>query len=214
MSDFADKPNDERWRNHKRCTFMTQDEAAIVFECVRRSRVGHWVDIGAHSGWTALHILEGGAESVSSVDPELGTTDFLERFMENTRSVDVDAINRANYKSMEFFSLAKEYGTSVRIPGAVIDGCHDAPCPLEDAQNCASRCFDTACLIFHDAYGEPIQAGARWLIEQGWKCKVYFTPNGMFVCYRGDFTPPEHVPDPQVNWAHVARTRLKGFPIK
>src|SRR5262249_1970061 len=52
------------------CGFLSADEAAILYHCVRAIGGGHWLDIDARFGWTAAHICEAGG-TVTMVDPEL-----------------------------------------------------------------------------------------------------------------------------------------------
>ncbi len=57
--------------------------------------------------------------------------------------------------------------------------------------------------MFHDVLGTAVRDGVRFLMDQGWKCKLYWTPNGVACCWRGyeGFTPPQHVSDPKMDFA-------------
>lgn len=94
-----------------------------------------------------------------------------------------------------------------KIAGFMIDGDHDSPQPLNDARGALAHLADTGVIVFHDFWGKPIRDGVEYLIEQGLKCRVYNTPAGMAVCWRGDFTPPDHVADPAIDWAQVRASR-------
>jgi hypothetical protein len=94
--------------------------------------------------------------------------------------------------------------------GIVIDGCHDWPDPQKDAEIARPLMADTAAVLFHDFQGAPIRAAVTDMLDAGWSARVYDTPNGVAVCWRGAFTPPEHTPDPAINWAEI-RSRYYDF---
>src|SRR5712664_503966 len=60
------------------CTFLTHDEAAILYR-IAKAWPKRWADIGARLGWTAAHLIAGGA-SVCAIDPQLQFQTFLARF--------------------------------------------------------------------------------------------------------------------------------------
>ena len=91
----------------------------------------------------------------------------------------------------------------------MIDGDHDSPQPTLDAQRAIS--VGAKVLVFHDFWGQPIQDAVRAALI--WRKRVYDTPNGMAVCWsRGcDFVPPDHTPDPAIDWAQVRKDRAPNF---
>jgi SAM-dependent methyltransferase len=190
------------------CGFMTHDEAAILYECAWRSREGFWIDIGARTGWTTAHIAAAGAQ-VAAVDPMLIYAEFLSRFERDVQEFWSNIAGLYAADSDYFFDVHEEYKGV--CSGVCIDGNHDAPCPLNDARNALTFLADTGVIALHDFYGLPIRDAVRYLIGEGMKCRVYNTPNGMAVCWRGNFTPPDHVPDPSIDWAAVRANRAPEF---
>jgi hypothetical protein len=82
----------------------------------------------------------------------------------------------------------------------VIDGDHEPGAPMQDAQNAYKHLSDTGVILFHDFIGGPVREAVTWLMDQGFKARVYFTPHLVACCWRGEFTPPDHVPDARINW--------------
>lgn len=192
------------------CTFWTHDEAAILYH-IAKSRPGHWLDIGARFGWTAAHLIAAGS-GVTLVDPILIYALEVERLRDNLRDYRSGAEAIAPVEADEFFGSFFDSLVLMRWDGFVIDGNHDSPFPLNDAKNCRAHAKENSVIVFHDTWGEPIRDGVNWLIENGWKCRVYDTPNGVAVCWRDPlWTPPDHVPDPAIDWAHVRQHRAPEF---
>ena len=178
------------------CTFWTHDEAAILYAIANAGRRGdRWVDIGSRFGWTAAHLIVGGADVVL-VDPIYQYEAQLDRLHDNLRSFP----NGLLTLSRDFDHAAGDLqANGVRFYGAVIDGNHDEPYPQTDAE----RAMKLGCqvIVFHDFWGKPIRDGVRFLEGLGWKVRVYNTPNGVACCWRDPkFLPPDHVPDPGIEW--------------
>lgn len=206
------------------CGFMTHDEAAILWAVANAVKGKFWLDIGSRLGWTTAHILSGGVEYVEAVDPEYAFsnshgTSFWDRTLENlTRCGFMPETGiRVGFSAMKsdlffdgWFPL-DDSGPFRIYSGACIDGDHDAPQPLKDAQNSLARLAPAGVIVFHDFWGRPIREGVEFLLNAGLKCRVYDTPNGMAVCWRGEFTPPDHVPDPAIDWKRERRTRAAEF---
>ena len=194
ISDFADKAdNDPIFGEWKRCWFWSLDEAAILYHCAKQIG-GRFVDIGAHTGWTAAVLASAGC-SVVAVDPLLRYSAALMRFEQNTEHC-MNSIDQVHHKiAAEYFAWL---GERVNFDGFVIDGNHSTPCPLDDAQNSAAHLNHRGIVLLHDYRGEPIKESYRWLLANGFQGRTYTTPNGVAVCWRGEFTPPEHVPDPKL----------------
>lgn len=198
LSDWSDKSDDdERFAIYRRCGFWTHDEAAILYNCVKQVG-GRWIDIGSHTGWTTSHIAEAGASSVIAVDhlypPRCAHSEYIDRFWLNVRSVGCQGrVSAFGGLSSEFFD---QYSSTAN--GVVIDGDHDAPRPLEDAQNADRVIGESGVILLHDHKGKPVRDASAWLVENGWQRKVYHTPHVVAVCWKGDFVPPEHTPDPNM----------------
>ena len=195
-SDWADKADsDGIFGLYKRCGSFCLEEVCILFECARQLP-GIWLDIGAHTGWTTLHLLEAG-RLVAAVEPMWRVEEFKARALENMDGANGD-LETFDMRSDEFFAGPAAIYCETGFSGVVIDGDHDEPCPINDAKNAHKHLAKDGVILFHDAIGRPVQDGILWLIEQGYKCKVYSTPHVVACCWRGDFVPPEHVADPRV----------------
>ncbi len=195
-----------------RCGSWSHDEAAILYNCAK-SMPGTWVDIGSRLGWTSAHLCEAGCKVVS-VDPALKVSEFFERFKENIAAADGTLKYRGKTESRTSGDWFRDHALLASpFDGFVIDGDHDYPQPLLDAMRCHSNASRNCVIALHDFLGGPIQDAVIALIGLGWKCRVYDTPNGVAVCWRGDFTPPDHIPDPRIDWASI-RERMGegGFP--
>lgn len=186
------------------CTYWTDDEAAILYH-VGKQITGVWVDIGARLGWTAAHLIEAGVADVWAVEPEYYLGPFLERMQRNARHV-----IPAPYKAAEFFRMT--HGQGRTFDGFVIDGDHDDPQPTCDALGCMRVAKQDCVILLHDFRGQPIQDAVMVLLFEGFRCRIYETPNGVALCWRGypDFVPPEHTPDPMIDW-EAMRPRIIGF---
>jgi SAM-dependent methyltransferase len=216
ISDWADKADDDPvFGVFKQCGFWTMAEAAILYEAARQLQ-GDWLDIGGHTGWTAAHIIAAGNPRVDLLDPMYGNEEFLDRTLQNLRA----AFGRdgggicLSQTSDEFFAFMLEGGAleDDLCVGIVIDGDHDRPHPLQDAQNAAEFLRPTGVIMLHDAVGGPVQDAVAWLLDNGFQAKVYLTPHVVACCWRGDFTPPDYQPDSLVR--HALQTTLPGWMLE
>lgn len=194
-----------------RCGFFTPDEAAILYHVALgiNAQVGgsHWLDIGARTGWTAAHIIAAGG-SVVALEPEYYRKDFLGRALENINPVR-DKFARLQPVFLPSARRAKEFFEertpgSPKFDGIVIDGNHDEPEPLHDAANGLVHAKPSAVFVIHDFLGPATWDAAKYLREQGFKCRLYWTPNVIAVCWRGfeGWAPPAHRADPQLVHVH------------
>jgi len=176
------------------CGFWSDDEAAILYNVAKQTD-GDWFDIGSRFCWTTSHIADAISPCrVIGIDPIYNSTPHYLRAVSN--------INRRKTITLTPDRVALCGGV-----GCVIDGCHDAPEPLNDAQWAAHSERGHKVILLHDYWGLPIRDAANWLVSQGWQRKVYFTPNGVCCCWRGlpDFVSPDHVRDPSIDWRGIER---------
>lgn len=196
-SDWVDKsPDDPTFGLYKRCGLWTHDEAAILWNVAESLHGGgDWLDIGAHTGWTTIH-MTAGAGMVHAMDPMLRLQGFSDRFEENLDSRWSAIADVSWLKSREYFvSVANPW----RFDGICIDGDHEPGEPLADAQNAAKRLHHDGVILFHDFIGQPVREAVAWLRTQGFRDRVYFSPHMVAVCWRDEsWTPPDHVPDPNL----------------
>jgi hypothetical protein len=205
-SDWADKADDDPvFGLYKKCGLWTRDEAAVLY-AVAEACGGEWVDIGAHSGWTSAHIAVAHS-SVDAVDPMLRLQGFAERFEENMEPWWTFLDEYYGKTSEDFFAFPKVG----KYRGFCVDGDHSEGKPLEDAQNSVEHLADTGVIIFHDFIGRPVREAVTWLMDQGFMARVYYTPHMVAVCWRGDFTPPDHQRDERINWRPHQAAMAKDF---
>lgn len=205
LSDWSDKREDDPvFGIYTRCGFWTHDEAALLYR-IAQLRRGLWLDIGAHTGWTTAHLAAAGCEVVC-VEPMLRLQMWDERFEDNLRNLWTH-IEEATYLRSEQYLRR----TTLQFDGVVVDGDHNAPCPLNDATLAHLHLTDPGVILFHDAIGGPVWDGVYYLLDQGYKCKMYFTPHMVACCWRGDWTPPVHVPDPAIPWREIQANHMRGF---
>jgi hypothetical protein len=216
-SDWTDYPEGhEIFGLYKNCGVWTDQEAAILYHCVKQVG-GLWLDVGAHTGWTTMHQLEAGAR-VIAVDNMFAVPEFFDRFRQNMANYAVGreslTLSWFPFTSNDFFEKFPQEWPDKRFDGVVIDGDHDHPCPLLDAQNALGLLEPHGVILMHDFAGSPVHRAASWLMDQGMRCRVYFTPHMVGVLYfEGKFTPPEHRRDQNINWNAVKRT-MAGFPFE
>lgn len=198
LSDFADRPvGDPLLGPYKNCGFWTHDEAAILFRIAEQVK-GHWLDIGAHTGWTGAHQAAAGCR-VMGVDNMFAVPEFYKRFRDNVGT----SMGSFAGTSNEFF---ENWDEAPFFDGIVIDGDHCSPCPFQDA-NSAEKCLaKDGVILFHDFIGRPVREGVEYLISKGFKCRVYWTPHMVACCWRGDLQPPDHIRDPLIDWGSVQRS--------
>jgi hypothetical protein len=210
LSDWADKADDDPvFGLYKNCGLWTHDEAAILWNVVYRI-TGRWVDIGCHTGWTTRHIQDANFSDksiVHAIDPILAVPEFWERLEAQTDSW----IMGWPLTSNEWFDNFSE--TPPIFKGVCIDGDHEPGKPLEDAQNAVRHLADTGVLIFHDFIGQPVREAVAWCMDNGFQARVYLTPHVIGLCWRGDFVPPDHVPDPHIV-AQDLPARMPDFDFK
>jgi|HubBroStandDraft_1064217.scaffolds.fasta_scaffold25220_2 hypothetical protein len=192
-SDWGDKAEDDPvFGIYKRCGMWTHDEAAILFNAARKLGRFEWIDIGAHTGWTSWHINAAILGWTYPIDPMHALLVFRDRFCENL-CWDREQWCGADVPSAEYF--LEKRGAGPFASGFCIDGDHEPGKPLEDATNAAKHLAETGVIIFHDFIGQPVREAVQYLMAQGFHCRVYKTPHMVACCWRGDFVPPDHMPD-------------------
>lgn len=194
------------------CCFMSHDEAAILYHCAQATRRNVpsgalydskcWLDIGTRFGWTAATIASS-ANNVTLVDQELSMIYAQDRMERNLRADECwDWVTEVIGKPATV-ALAQLNANAKQFDGFCIDANHDDPEPLNDAKGCLKIAAPDCCMVFHDFRGRPIRDAVRFLMAEGFKARVYWTPAMMAVCWRGNFKPPVHHRDPAVDWNMV-----------
>lgn len=190
--------------------FLTHDEAAILYRCAKGIGSGWWIDIGSRFGWSSAHIAAADV-NVVAIDPIYAVTESEERARKNIAGLDHPHVFLNHCTSSEYFS---RYTLEANGPvvGACIDGDHSYPEPLNDAKNVVAHLAQRGVIVLHDVIGGSIQEAVVWLLDNGFKARIYWTPHVMAVCWRGEFTPPDHVADPQIE--PKLRPQMAGFPFE
>lgn len=199
------------------CGYATADEAAILCALADLTR-GRWLEFGAHTGWTAAHLALGGARVVA-IDPEYvccvyNKTGDPARFLSRAQ----DNLDRAGVADR--VQLVGGYSTLYvddhpddLFDGVFIDGDHSPPFPLLDVRAaCKVLRPGRGIVALHDALGAPVWDAIRWLLDDGWHWRLYRTPQLLAVCWRGDFTPPDHLADASFDWEAWIEHSIK-FPM-
>jgi predicted O-methyltransferase YrrM len=189
-----------------RCGYATADEGSVLLACARRMP-GTWIEIGGHTGWTAAHIAQAQDVTLISLDPEFShatfnktgdPTRFRGRFKENIQRCGLaDRVISVGKRSEEFLPGFDK----CKFDGAFVDGEHEPPFPAEDAGMLLPHMKDDCVVAFHDALSPHVQDGVRVLLDAGFNWRLYLTAQLLAVCWRGEFQPPMHVPDPSFGWA-------------
>jgi predicted O-methyltransferase YrrM len=199
LSDWADMPDDHELKLYKNCGFLNRDEAAILYQCVKQ--VGsRWLDIGAHTGWTALHMAAASA-FVEALDPMFAHPTFKARAEGN-----VERARHYNHVFLQPYTSRMYFETMTHprmqfFDGIMIDGDHCWGEPQYDAEKAFQHLTPTGVILLHDFIGGPVSNAVHWLMKHGMKCRVYSSSSQLLaVCWRGDFTPPDYTPDPSIDW--------------
>lgn len=179
------------------CGYMSHDEAAILHN-IAKLNPGRWLEIGSHTGWSGAHVAIADL-FIDMLDPAYQDLRFLQRTVQNLHAVGVAGFCRLIPLTSDRYWHSPDHGKR-KYTGVIIDGNHDAPYPERDAISALPWLEENAVVFFHDFCGRPIRDGVRFLINQGFKFRVYNTPQMLGVCYRGNITLPVHVPDPAVDW--------------
>ena len=201
--------------------YLSHDEAALLYHCVK-ALPGAWLDIGCRFGWSTAHIAAAALE-VIAIDQALDLQYAWDRFEDNLLgwwpSIS-EVIAKPTVIALPQLLLRR---VPIQLNGFCIDANHDSPEPTNDAKGCLRIAAPDCCIVFHDFRGKPIRDAVRFLMShdkdcpvsdfgyigckcgRGFKCRIYWTPSMMAVCWRGNFVPPVHVRDPQVDWVSVRR---------
>ena len=174
------------------CGFLTHDEASILYN-IAEAWPGIWVDIGCRFGWSTAHIAAAG-NRVVGVDPLLSDPAMMQRAV-----ADIGPMSFVGQTSEEFFSQPRD-----EIVGAHIDGCHDWPEPLRDAERAIAA--GARVIVWHDFLGEPVQRAVMEIAlgNEHWAWQEFWTPNGMAVAWDTRWCQSDlilsHDRDVSVNW--------------
>jgi predicted O-methyltransferase YrrM len=207
LSDWADMPDDHALKLYKNCGFLNRDEAAILYQCAKQIG-GLWLDIGAHTGWTALHMAAAGAHVVA-LEPMFANDEFRVRAQRNIdRARMYNKILLKPVTSRMYFEHSTE-----GFDGVMIDGDHCWMNPLQDAVWAFKHLMPRGVILLHDFIGGPVREATKYLMCEGMKCRIYCASSQLLaVCWQGDFTPPDYTPDSSIDWEKVKEPLAASNP--
>ncbi len=199
------------------CGFMSHDDIAILYATLHGPHMHKRpvVEIGSRFGWSTKAIALATEGAVIAVDPIIGHgTAEHDRFRENM-SAHYGSVVRVPMIAERFFRFYRtDSSRPYRYPAFIIDGNHEDIQPTNDALGALSIAAPDCITIFHDGRGLPIVNAVKVLTERGFKARFYFTPAGMFVCWRGfdGWAPPDHDRDPKIEWSGIERELYAQIP--
>ena len=200
------------WRNPG-IGFVTRDEAHILYNTALKFKGKHALEIGCWLGWSTAHLAAGGV-ILDVVDPALSEPTIYESvdrslYLAGVRS-SVNLHPGYSPEKVEEVALRDDRRWSLIF----IDGNHEYPAPLQDAQVVERYAAEDALILFHDLVSPSVAEGLTYLQNRGWKTAIYQTMQIMGVAWLGNVCPVEHIPDPSVRWTlpkHLEDYCIIGF---
>lgn len=192
--------------------FLDRDEAMLIHNIALTCKGRRGLEIGSWRGWSSCHIALAGV-TLDSIDPVF----IMPEHFQDVTSVQTNAgvgdlITLHSGRSPEkVHELARERDEHWAF--IFVDGEHDGTAPLDDTRTAAGYAADDAVIVFHDLMAPDVAAALDYLRSTGWKTLVYQTMQIMGVAWRGNLTPPHHVPDPSAAFelpTHLASYRVSG----
>lgn len=198
-SDFADVPvSDPLHWHHNNVGFWSRGESKLLREISAQFQ-GHWVEVGAHTGWTAAQIVAGGS-FVTSIESMFSYWPFYKRFSENMgRELADGKVMPWSGRSDWYFSHWDKHDGR-KFAGACIDGDHEEPMPYRDAVNCYERLEDRGVIVLHDFRGPGPWSAGEYLAKRGMQYKVYGSVHMVGVFWRGRFDLPPEIHEGRTDW--------------
>lgn len=190
--------------------FVSRDEAHILYNTALKLQGKNALEIGCWLGWSTAHLAAGGV-ILDVVDPILENPLAYESVNQSLCSAGV----RSNVNLYPGYSPGKVEEIAQqedrRWSLIFIDGNHDSPAPLQDAQVAERYAAEDALILFHDLASPDVAEGLNYLRDRGWNTMIYQTMQIMGVAWRGNVKSVEHIPDPAVNW--TLPEHLKDYPV-
>jgi glycosyltransferase involved in cell wall biosynthesis len=190
--------------------FMNRDEATLLHNIALRFRGQPALEIGSWLGWSTCHIALAGVE-VDVIDPAHADPEFRAIVEESLARCGVSGrVNLTGGRSPDDIgSLAAARGGKWSL--FIVDGDHEGAAPVEDTAACLPYAADSCAFVFHDLASPDVAAALKYLEGEGFQVLVYQTAQIMGLAWRGDVTPVEHTPDPEVVWQ--LPHHLVGWPV-
>jgi len=189
-------------RDYPMVGYFNLDEATILYNIALQFPRKNMLEIGCWFGWCSLHLLQVPESQLTIVDVLLGESlrnqSPWKAYLVNLL-YDTNLISRTQLiptKSEQFFEQYE--GDPFDL--ILIDGDHEGEAPLADAIAASKVVSDRCAIIFHDLVSPDVYKGFLYLVEQGWKFRIYTTQQMIGVVFRGNVDLPLHCPDPAVDW--------------
>jgi predicted O-methyltransferase YrrM len=186
--------------------FVTWDEGTYLMNIGLLFPGGRCLEIGTGMGWSTVCIALSGIY-VDTIDPGLGPGWQGDSVRASLRAAGVsERVNLVNSTSPDAVHALGKQG--VRWSFCFIDGDHEGDAPKRDLEACVEYLTSTAIIVCHDAMLPNVYKAIKMLSEQGWNVTFLQTAMGLGVAWRGEISPPSHVPDPTANWDWVGLYRF------
>jgi hypothetical protein len=201
-SDWQDKPEgDPVFDLYRTCGFWSKAESRMLLT-VAEQFGGDWIEIGAHSGWctTVLTVANDMRGRIVAIEPMFSRPDWYSRFAENTGLAMAGGLVMPWAGRSDQYFAVWDGGGGRTFDGALIDGDHVAPCPLNDARNVFDRLNERAVVLLHDFRGPAVWDAAKYLVDRGMNFKVYPSVHMVCVCWRGEFNAPLLFQEGTTDW--------------
>lgn len=190
--------------------FVSRDEAHILYNAALKFQGKRALEIGCWLGWSTAHLAAGGV-ILDAIDPILENPTAYESVNYSLCSAgvrsNVNLYPGYSPEKVEEIAQQEEFRWSLIF----IDGNHDSPAPLQDAQVAEQYAAEDALILFHDLASPDVAEGLNYLRDRGWNTMIYQTMQIMGVAWRGNVQPVEHIPDPAVDWN--LPEHLKDYPV-
>ncbi len=180
------------------CGFLNRDEAHILYNTALKFPGASALEVGCFMGWSACHLAVGGVK-LDIIDPFLGNPAIRQSVSDSLASAAVlsEVTLHAASSPAAVHALGRQ---GKRWSLIFIDGDHEFPAPVRDAVACEPYATSDAAILFHDVNAPAVAEAVYFLRDRGWNTRLYHTAQIMAVCWRGDFVPVEHIPDPEAAW--------------
>ncbi len=196
--------------------FVSRDEAHILYNTALKFKGQPALEIGCWMGWSAAHLASGGI-LLDVIDPILNTPQAYESVDQSLKLAGIrsNVILYPGTSPEKVEEIAQSQNR--RWPLIFIDGDHDHPGPLRDAQIVEKYATEDALILFHDLTSPDVAEGLHYFRDRGWNTMIYQTMQIMGVAWRGHVQPVEHIPDPTVQWTlpeHLIGYRVCGLEFQ
>ena len=190
--------------------FLSRDEAHILYNTALQFQGENALEIGCWLGWSACHLALAGVK-LDVVDPLLSEKDIYQSVYQSLSDAGViDSVNLfPGYSPQKVEEISEHHQRQWSL--IFIDGNHEAPGPLNDAILCEKLAKDNAMVLFHDLASPDVAQGLDYFRDAGWQTMVYQTMQIMGIAWRGNVTPVQHQPDPDIDWS--LPRHLSGYTV-